>query len=302
MRFRSYFALAFAICSFGVPEWSQAGAGCSSRDVAVNVRDAKGNFVDGLTLTSFQATINHQPIRVVADKTINSGARVVLLVDLSESMRFNATKFIAEHFVANMSGALRIAMVTFSDHILETLDFGSLPRDILLHLEHSENLGHTSLHDSVVNAAGMFHEPRPGDAIYVITDGGDNRSSSRPTAVGHLLESKGIRLFWFDLNDRYFPTEQARLGQSDMKWLTELSGGLVVETSDPIDRRSFDELVSGIYGSMKNFYDLSLELPSAADDRRSWNLEVLDNQGKKLKGVKVYYSKPLPACALGMAH
>jgi hypothetical protein len=295
MRFRSCLILAFVVCGFAASGWSQTRAGCQSRDVIVNVRDAKGNFVDGLPLTSFQATINHLPIRVVADKAINSGARVVLLVDLSGSMRLKATKFAAEHFVANQSGVLRIAMVTFSDRILETFGFGSLSRDILQHLERSDKLGRTSLYDSIAYAADMFHEPELGDAIYVISDGGDNRSNARPAGVGRLLESKGIRLFWFDIYDRYFPTEEQRLSQSDMKWLTGLSGGLAVESSDdPIDRRSFHELANGIYGSMKNFYDLSLELPVGADDRHSWSLEVLDNRTGKLKGVRVYYQKFYP--------
>lgn len=291
--------LVFCICCALVR--GQQASDCPSREVVVNVRDAAGTFVADLQPSSFQVTVGHRAVQVVSDRIVGSGARVILVLDLSSSMisHLAAEKFAAEHFVANMSGVVRVAMVTFSDHILETLDFNQSPREILAHISGIKGsaAGHTSLYDSLSYSVGLFDQPRPGDAIYAISDGGDNRSKSNEESLARMLASKGVRLFWFELFERYFPTEEARQGSEAMKELAERSGGLVVTTDDYTrDPHSFEGLVSQLYGSMKNFYVLSLEIPPGADDRSSWNVEVLDKGGKKRKGVRVFQPKHLLSC------
>ena len=300
MRWFSLVMVIFWVsCSSG---WTQETNACQTRDVTVNVRDSKGELVTGLQPASFKATLGHQSMHVLASNIVSSGSRVVLLLDLSGSMspRWDLVRSAANHFVVNASAPLRMGLVTFSDHIIETLNVGSSPHDILERITKPPNgKGHTSLYDSVAFAAGLFHQPLPGDAIYVFTDGGDNLSKLHRGDIERLLLSKGIRLFWFDVYYRYFPTEQGREGQIDVGDLVKTSGGLEVTADDATFTKGqdFNKLVGGIYDSMKNFYVLNVENPAGADDERGWDLEVLDDQGKKLKGVRVFYPKRLPPCA-----
>jgi len=122
--------------------------------------------------------------------------------------------------------------------------------------------------------------------------------------VERLLLSRGIRLFWFDLYDRYFPTEQGQEGHVDVEDLVKKSGGIAVTADDATltKGQEFNKLVSGIYDSMKNFYVLNVETPAGADDNHAWDLQVLDDQGKKLKGIWVFYPKRLPPCATTSLH
>lgn len=44
---------------------------------------------------------------------------------------------------------------------------------------------------------------------------------------------------------------------------------------------------------MKNVYQVVVELPREVDKPRKWKLEVVDEHGKKMKGVKVFYPRLL---------
>lgn len=301
MRWLSLTAMIFCVlCS---SSWAQKTKACQTRDVTINVRDGKGELVTGLRPTSFHATVGHQPVRVLASNIVSSGSRVVLLLDLSASMNpeWALVRSAANHFVVNASASLRIGLVTFSDHIIETLNVSSSPHDILERVSKPpDGKGHTSLYDSLAFAAALFHQPLPGDAIYVFTDGGDNLSKLNRGDIERLLLSRGIRLFWFDVYHRYFPTEQGREGQIDVGDLVKTSGGLQVTADDATFTKSqeFNELVGGIYDSMKSFYVLNVETPAGVDDRHAWDLQVMDDQGKRLKGVQVFYPKRLTPCTL----
>jgi hypothetical protein len=229
MKRFSLVALIFCVsCSSSLAQETNA---CQTRDVTVNVRDSKGELMTGLQPASFRATLGRQPMRVLASNIVVSGSRVVLLLDLSASMNpeWDLVRSAANHFVVNASAPLRIGLVTFSDHIIETLNVGSSSHDIHDIIERitkpPDGKGHTSLYDSMAFAAGLFQKPLPGDAIYVFTDGGDNRSKLNRGDVERLLLSRGIRLFWFDLYDRYFPTEQGQEGYVDVEDLVKKSGG-----------------------------------------------------------------------------
>jgi hypothetical protein len=308
MKRFSLVALIFCVsCSSSLAQETNA---CQTRDVTVNVRDSKGELMTGLQPASFRATLGRQPMRVLASNIVVSGSRVVLLLDLSASMNpeWDLVRSAANHFVVNASAPLRIGLVTFSDHIIETLNVGSSSHDIHDIIERitkpPDGKGHTSLYDSMAFAAGLFQKPLPGDAIYVFTDGGDNRSKLNRGDVERLLLSRGIRLFWFDLYDRYFPTEQGQEGHVDVEDLVKKSGGIAVTADDATltKGQEFNKLVSGIYDSMKNFYVLNVETPAGADDNHAWDLQVLDDQGKKLKGIWVFYPKRLPPCATTSLH
>ncbi len=44
---------------------------------------------------------------------------------------------------------------------------------------------------------------------------------------------------------------------------------------------------------MENVYRLEVDIPSAIDKSRNWKLEVVDERGKKMKGVTVHYPRYL---------
>lgn len=279
---------------------------CGRRTIVVNVRDHNGTPLDQLPAASFRATPGNQPVRVLSDRVRTSSPRVVLLLDHSGSVNqsnhsWDVSRFVAGHSI--VSGvSTRIALVTFSDHIIDTVDFGHPLNDSLQRLVNLEDgKGRTALYDSLTYAASLFQPPQLGDAIYIVTDGADNRSKSHGKDVERVLTSNGIRLFWFILSDELFPTEEERNGHQQLRWLVEAGGGSAVSADDvnsPKERHHFYNVAGHLYDSMKTFHELEVEVPRGTDESHSWDLQLVDGRGRKRKDVEISYPRRLPVCAM----
>jgi len=293
------------ILALGATVWAQDSDACASRRVIVNVRDRQGRFVMGLQPGSFQATLRGKPISVLSVSRRVTSPRVVLLLDHSGSVNrsnheWEASRFVAGHVVASASTALRIALVIFSDRILDTVDFDHSSSDAMPKLLNlGDGKGPTALYDSVMYATGLLEPAQLGDAIYIVSDGGDNHSKARAREVEQGLTSRRIRLFWADLPLAMFHSEEEELGQEELQGLAEATGGAMVTTqgvSSPAGRESFGARANVVYDMMRSFYELEAGVPAGIERNATWELKVVDDHGKKLKDVEVFYPRRLPSC------
>jgi len=150
-------------------------------------------------------------------------------------------------------------------------------------------------------STSLFHNPEPGDAVYIITDGGDNQSRSTEREVERELLSKNIRLFSFVLSGYAFPTEEELLGHSYIRHLTEVTGGVVIDAglSQYRGRGHVKQLSASLqrtYDKIISFYELEVELPRKLETEHQWKLQVVDEFGKRRKDVEIEYAKTLPSC------
>jgi von Willebrand factor type A domain len=283
---------------------AQNADNCSQRSIIVNVRDQKGKLVAWLQPTSFQASFRGHQVKVVSDRVLTTSPRIVLLVDISESINSSnhslaVTKFLAENFVAG-STTSRIALVLFSDHIVDTLDFDRKPSEMFQRLASvTDGDGKTALLDSLAYSAKLFHTREPGDTIYVITDAVDNRSKLHERDIEHELLSRGIRLFSFVFSDPSFVTVEEGASVADFKKLTEETGGSSMNPSlDQSARESqqMDASLRHLYDMMRNFYELEVEVPHEPKTEQRWELKVVDSNGKKRKDVELTYPRSLLGC------
>ena len=239
-------------------------SGVCTESVIVNVRDHLGQLVADLLPSSFHATLGSS---VLSIRSANVGAspRIVLLLDRSASMNqsFAAATTIAGNFVASNAVKAHISVVPFSDHVIDTIGFDTPKNEILKKLsELRDGHGHTAFYDSLIYGAGLFGTPEPGDAIYAITDGGDNQSKSNESEVEREFLSKGVRLFAFVLYDKYFPTQDERSTLPDLVHLAEMTGGAhPLEWIAYRQRRKGEQLgapLQSLYEAMERFYRLEL--------------------------------------------
>src|SRR5207302_11329952 len=90
--------------------------------------------------------------------------------------------------------------------------------------------GHTALYDTILEALKSLEPTQPGDAIYVITDGGENASAEKLTQLEDSLESSGVRLFAFLLGGPWL-TSPGQWSVTDLYALVRESGGSLASVS-----------------------------------------------------------------------
>jgi VWA domain containing CoxE-like protein len=279
---------------------AQNAENCPQRTVIVNVRDQQGQQVAGLQPTSFRASLRGQSVKIVSDKVPTTSPRIALLVDISGSVNHHlkATKVVAEKFVAG-STTSRIALVLFSDHIIDTFGFDSTPSAMLQRLAGlADGHGTTALMDSLAYSADLFHTREAGDAIYVISDGEDNHSKLHEKEVERKLLSRGIRTFSV-LWQTPLATLEEEESIADFQILTKLTGGSSVDTSQyqsAKGREQLDASVMNLYDMMRNFYELEIEIPPQLKMDQRWELQIVDTNGKKRKDIELAYPRNLVAC------
>lgn len=295
---------------------------CLRRTMAVNVHDEEGNRVSGLTPADFRGTFRGQAVRILSVEVDHAPRRIVVLLDISGSMtdrnKWEVARTMAEDIVLFAPVENSVALIVFAEEVVDRVDFAQGRSAVAEKLTAMANTdeppyqvkGQTAFFDALQEGISLLDPVRPGDVIYAFTDGGDNRSRSKPREVEKALLSAGVRFFAFIYYDSRRQSE-GFLGPALLDKLIEATGGSWVVFPPP---GSYSSKFSGkqaaavkaaarqVYGEMTEFYRLEVELPvemalpHAPQKLRGWKLEVVDERGKKRKDLTVHYPEKLAPC------
>jgi hypothetical protein len=119
------------------------------------------------------------------------------------------------------------AFLTFSDKLQRESDGFEDRQRIgrrVLALAKRKPKGPTALFDAIDQALALFEGQQPGDAIFLVSDGGDNMSKVSSKKLRGKLVAHGVRLFVF-LVPTHLTHEEDR---SQMDSLAEFTGGYAV--------------------------------------------------------------------------
>jgi von Willebrand factor type A domain len=197
-------ALATALTLFGLPLHAQDSS-CLHRTIIANVVDAMGNPVPGLTAADFQARFRGKSVRIISARFDQQPRRIVLLLDASGSMmetkKWDFALKAARDFVTQLSADSSIAMMTFAEKVEERTEFSQGKAAIfplLDKLKEGKKVlpkahRNAALWDALEESLRSFQPPHFGDSLFVITDGGENKSNSNLRHLNRALLSKGVR-------------------------------------------------------------------------------------------------------------
>ena len=305
---------------------------CTARTVMATVVDHDGNPVEGLQAADFRGEFRGKGVQVLSATLDTSPRRIVLLLDASgsiaaSSVTWRAVKRIAEGMVRSVPPSNPVALMVFTDEIRSRVPFGQ-PRDYLTSRVAAlgkpdewlgKRPGRTALFDAIMEALAELRPTQPGDIIYLITDGGENASRHRPPEVKNALLTRGVRLFtlivsgWLHPGSWTAPPRERQLYGERLREIAEVTGGCFFSLA-PVDysateimhdqptseeRDSILRRAEHIYQQMGHYYRIEVKLPSAVDQPRGWKLEVVDERGKKRKGVELAYPRKLLPCDSG---
>jgi hypothetical protein len=311
MSFR--LAVAFlALLAFSGPARAQQNE-CRQRTVPVHIATRDGAPLPTLTAAHFQAAYADKPIRITAISDEQKPQRLIVLLDASGSVRggttsgWDATVEVAAQLLAALP-PLEIGLALFSEEVEPVLAPTAARERLVGEVERLRagprevpggRRQRTALWDSLLDSAKLFGPLRPGDAIYVITDGVDNFSETRPPAVTQAFLAGGIRLFAFAIANQGFA-----YGSGELDRIVEDTGG-VVAAGSASDWRAFraarnsSPIGSALYAQHRQiigFHRLELELPETIVRPQSWRLSLTGLGETDLQNIELNYPARLYPC------
>ena len=230
---------------------------CVRRTIPVNLRTEKGQIVTGLATENFRAELHRKAVRIVSVTAVSGTPRVAVLIDKSGSMGatkglWQANVAVARDLVKALPVGSQVSISTFSDKTAKLVPFtDDRPhlQEVLENVQADMPHGRTALWDALAEvAASQFADPRPGDSVYLISDGHDSDSKKSTRDVRRAFAAARIRLFAFSiaeaLSSNMIPEGWS---EKDLPDLVEAAGGTeVMLRRNPMgmgpDARSFPVL------------------------------------------------------------
>jgi hypothetical protein len=283
-----------------------------------NVLDQKGRSIRDLTKERFRVKVNGKAAEVIESNYSIAPRRIVVLLDTSGSMAsetYSAKWQIARETLATLlfqsPPEVQIAMLTFSSQVNDVIDFSLGRRGVDEWLKHgpsrrSDTKGGTAFFDATAAAAKLLQPPREGDAIYAITDGGDNHSILTERKAQKVLADSGIRLFlflfyepfWLDLQqsgtvvDLMHETGGYAFGLDGNQTLSAGSPRSFTYKDDDVTRTKIAFSTQALGTQVNAFHHLSLRIPAARKPSKV-SLQIVDAEGKQIKDLVVTYARTL---------
>jgi len=297
---------------------------CLQRTLPVTVHDSHGFRLHGLTSSDFQGKYRGQPVKVLSIRHDNRPHRIVILLDISRSMRgemggreWKMASTVAAHIGQSDLKNTSFALLLFSDSIREQIDFSqgnSAVMNRLLEIWSDSSYvkknvrGQTALLDAILSALRMLTVGDFSDSVYLISDGGDNLSRSHLNDVRKALAAAQVRLHVTLLAQDGPISPSESLGAADVRELAYESGGLIMgslglATSGSVSydlaevkRRAVATQLSLMYLGMTDNDLIEIELPQSVDKWRKWFLELSPATKKLYKDLWIAYPQQLSPC------
>jgi hypothetical protein len=267
------------ICS---PVW---GLDCSNASVWLNVVEKTSTVERDIQAQDLHVEIDGKPTKVISVSLDQRPRRIVLMVDTSGSMRREwgitvaTASFAADVIPSSATAALFIFDVKSA---MESDGFEShqeIQRRVL-ELAKREPKGFTALWNSIDQVLSRFADLQSGDAIYLVTDGEDNRGMTPFSALQQHLLARGIRVFLFLVQTSAFDIEKQR-HDSLILGIAESSGGYVVpitwERIGENERRLLLRLAPQIVDQAEAVYRVQIELPKRVAEKGQVKIAFADS-------------------------
>ena len=291
---------------------------CLNRTVAVSVTTEDGQLVKGLTEVNFQAKLpgRHGGAIDIASVTYRIGLhRIVVLLDTSGSMmssphdpKWPTAMLAVKSLLASATSQTSIAFYTFAARVNDAVDFAQGPKAVVAEVQKLQSPdwlrgkgigGKTALLDTILMAVRLLQPPHHGDAIFLVTDGGDNASKSRARDVFDALQGSGVRVFvigLFETPELRGRTPEEEGGPAFLFRLVQSSGGdWWWWRTDQIER-DIPARVRLLAQEMAEFYALRIKLPEPIDKSRDWKLVLSRYDTKKKAAIRLIFPHQLAPC------
>lgn len=300
---------------------------CQRRILPVALRDKLNLPIQSISAADFEGRVHGKPIKILSLAPDPRPHRLVLILDTSGSMGSTAGESpliilefaLARHFFDVNRQRSQIALLMFNNDVTDVVDFArgnSAVGDKLQQIANDHNFvktnvkGRTALHDAILEGLQLLDHPSSADALYVLTDGGDNASKSKAGDVTKRLAVTSVRLFAVILHQESgyrnrAPEEQS--GPGELSEIAEKSGGEILSaaawhgkqvalSADPEAKLKTQETLGRLYQTILQENLMEIELPFPIAKNEHWELKLSEAARQQWKSSQVTYPTTLISC------
>jgi VWA domain-containing protein len=300
---------------------------CSQRTLPIALRDSQNLPLQNLSVSDLEARVHGKPVKILSIAPDPRPHRVVLILDASASMGsiagesplFPLGVALARHFFSVNSPHSQIALLVFNVNATDIVDLtqGNPAVGDKLQQISGDNYAkakvkrQTALRDAILTGLDLLTQPTSADALYVLTDGGDNASKHDAAYVRQRLAATGVRLFAIVLRPEARPhtqTLEELSGPGDLSDIAVKSGGEILSTAawhgnqiamsaNAEAKVKSQESLERLYQTIVGDQLLKIELPLPITKDEHLELSLSDTARRQHTATHITYPTTLTKCS-----
>jgi len=316
-RFTTSLALFLAISTFSATRIRAQEDVCQNRTLAISFLSYQLLPVSGITPADLKATLHGKQVTIDSIAPDQRPHRIVLLLDVSGSMRASWNKEItlAEMFFDENAQDSQFALMAFNLTAITSVRFSQgnaavkSELEVMARLPQDDIRGSSAIHDAIVSAVQLFDHPTSADAIYLISDGMDDASKHSAGFVDRFLQGSSVRLFATIISrEPYAPFGQGdqlrefstMVGHSGGQLAFSLgsiaSGSNIALHPNPKLPLTGDEAVRRFARMASRDLEVQLKLPAPPSKYEHFRLEFTNAARNRWKGTFIFYPTMISPC------
>ena len=256
--------------------------------VPVTITDPMNRLVTGLEKENFQLFEGGSGQEIKSFSSEDAPVSLGVIFDSSGSMssKMDRAKDAVVEFFKTANPQDEFFMITFSDEPEVVSDFTSSVDEIQSKLVFAVPRRRTALLDAIYMGVTKMRQAKYAKkALLIISDGGDNHSRYTENEIKATVKEADVMVYAIGIYDRYFPTEEERLGPALLGEVAELSGGRAFTVENPND---LADVATKIGIELRNQYVLGYRPHNDSRDGKWRKIKVKLLPPKGLPPLRVY--------------
>ena len=256
--------------------------------VPVTITDPLNRLVTGLEKENFQLFDGNSPQEIRSFSSEDAPVSLGVIFDSSGSMssKMDRAKDAVMEFFKTANPQDEFFMITFSDEPEEVSDFTNSVDEIQSKLVYAVPRKRTALLDAIYMGVSKMRQAKYAKkALLIISDGGDNHSRYTEGEIKALVKEADVMIYAIGIYDRYFQSQEERLGPALLTDIAELTGGRAFTIDNPND---LADVATKIGIELRNQYVLGYRPAKVVHDGKWRKIKVKLMPPKGLPPLRVY--------------
>jgi Ca-activated chloride channel family protein len=242
--------------------------------VPVTVTDPMNRVVTGLDSENFTVYEDKQPQEIKNLSCEDEPVSLGVILDVSGSMatKIDRARDAVLQFLKTANPQDEFFMITFAERPQLLDDFTQNVDNLQAKLLFTRPKGRTALLDAIYLGLTQMREAKyPRKAILIISDGGDNHSRYTEGEIKLAVKEADVVIHAIGIFDRYFATDEERLGPELLSEIAEVTGGRSFNLDNPNELPIVAERIGF---ELRNQYMIGYRSTSPARDGRWRKIRV----------------------------